>query len=119
MLDKGQPKAHLTFDGHLLHQVKEYGGLADKADDPIELEHQEWIRQKERTWRLKEFSKRELAQLKGMRRSRHPAVRRKMTEVHKKRTARTKKKRADCTKDREHEAERARRAVFEAVVAGN
>ena len=42
-----------------------------------------------------------------------------LTEVHKKRTAKTKKKRADCTKDRKHEAKRARRAVFEAVVAGD
>jgi len=35
-----QPKWHLTFDGHYLQQVIKYGGLADKADDTIELQHQ-------------------------------------------------------------------------------
>lgn len=29
-----QPKWHVTLDGHLLHQIKFYGGIADKSNDP-------------------------------------------------------------------------------------
>lgn len=35
-----QPKWHMTFDGHLLNQVITCGGLADKSDESIELQHQ-------------------------------------------------------------------------------
>jgi hypothetical protein len=37
-----QPKWHLTFDGHLLHCVDVFGGLADKSDEAIEKGHREW-----------------------------------------------------------------------------
>jgi hypothetical protein len=30
---KGNPKCHLIFDGHLVHQFRKYGGLADKNED--------------------------------------------------------------------------------------
>jgi hypothetical protein len=35
-----QPKWHLTFDGHLMEQFKQHGGLADKSDETIEKGHQ-------------------------------------------------------------------------------
>jgi hypothetical protein len=39
-LSTQQPKWHLTFDGHLLHQFTKYGGLADKSDKSIKKGHQ-------------------------------------------------------------------------------
>jgi len=39
-----QPKWHMAFDGHLLHQVIKHGGLADESDKTIELQHQTLMR---------------------------------------------------------------------------
>jgi len=47
-----QPKWHLTFDGHLLEQAKQRGGLADKADDTIEFQHQQLKRLRDRCRRV-------------------------------------------------------------------
>jgi hypothetical protein len=51
----GNPKAHLMFDGHLLAQFIKHGGLADKTEDPIEFDHQEWKKEKDRTRSVKAF----------------------------------------------------------------
>lgn len=64
---KGHPKAHLAFDGHLLDQVKEFGGLADKGEDWVEHWHQAWKQQKERTWNLPDFERQQRTQLENIR----------------------------------------------------
>ena len=52
---EGNPKAHLMFDGHLLAQLIKHGGLADKIEDPIEFDHLEWKKEKDRTRSAKDF----------------------------------------------------------------
>jgi hypothetical protein len=72
---KGNPKCHLIFDGHLLHQFRKYGGLADKNEDVIEFDHQIWKREKERTRTTKNFRTQQRCQVKKMRRTQHYKVR--------------------------------------------
>jgi hypothetical protein len=72
---KGNPKCHLVFDGHLLHQFRKYGGLADKNEDVIEFDHQIWKREKERTRTVKNFKTQQRCQVKKMRRTQHHKVR--------------------------------------------
>ena len=69
-----QPKWHLTFDGHLLHQVRTYGGLADKADDVIELQHQVLKKQRERYRSVPTFMQRERCIRRELRRKRSPVI---------------------------------------------
>jgi hypothetical protein len=66
---KGNPKCHLTFDGHLLHQFRKHGGLADKNEDVIEFDHQIWKQEKERTRTVKNFETQQRFQAKKMRRT--------------------------------------------------
>ena len=40
-ISKFQPKWHYVFDGRLLDQYENRGGLADKSDETIEKGHQE------------------------------------------------------------------------------
>ena len=54
-----QPKWHLTFDGHLLHQVITCGGLADKADDTIEFQHQILMKLRDRCQSITSYQRRE------------------------------------------------------------
>jgi hypothetical protein len=74
-LTTNQPKWHLTFDGHFVHQVQKYGGLADKSDEFIEKGHQEWIKLKRRFARIADFKQVETCIMRAWRRSRHPEVR--------------------------------------------
>jgi hypothetical protein len=71
----GNPKAHLMFDGHLLAQFIKHGGLADKTEDPIEFDHQEWKKEKDRTRSVKDFKLQQKCQIKRMRRKNHWKVR--------------------------------------------
>jgi hypothetical protein len=72
---KGNPKCHLIFDGHLVHQFLKYGGLANKTEDVIEFDHQIWKREKERTRTVKNFRTQQRCQVKKMRRTQHYKVR--------------------------------------------
>jgi len=54
-----QPKWHMTFDGHLLDQVMRCGGLADKADDTIVLQHQILKKLRDRHRNITSFQRRE------------------------------------------------------------
>jgi tetratricopeptide (TPR) repeat protein len=72
---KGNPKCHLIFDGHLVHQFRKYGGLADKNEDVIEFDHQIWKREKERTRTVKNFRTQQRCQVKKIRRTQHYKVR--------------------------------------------
>ena len=80
-----QPKWHLVFDGHLLEQVKRFGGLGDKCDDMIEKAHQPWKREKERTWGVQNFKNRQQCQLNAVRRRNHHLIETKIAENEKKR----------------------------------
>ena len=83
-----QPKWHVTFVGHLFHQVKQHQGLADKNDDIIEKAHQPWKREKERTWNIKNFQLQQRCQLKSVRKRSHYKVCTKMAELEIKRRRR-------------------------------
>jgi hypothetical protein len=72
---KGNPKCHLTFDGHLLHQFRKHGGLADKNEDVIEFDHQIWKQEKERTRTVKNFETQQRCQAKKMGRTQRHKVR--------------------------------------------
>jgi len=67
-----QPKWHLCFDGHLLHQVIKYGGLADKADDTIEFQHQTLMKLRDRHRSITSCQKRETCIRRELRRQRSP-----------------------------------------------
>ena len=69
-----QPKWHLTFDGHLLHQVTTYGGLADKADDTIEFQHQISKKLRDRHRSATSFQRREECVRKELRRTKSPEI---------------------------------------------
>jgi len=75
-LSLAMPKAHLLFDGHLLHQIEMFGGLADKADDAIEKAHQLWNREAKRTANIKNFHHRHATQQRAFWRSMSSSVRR-------------------------------------------
>ena len=69
-----QPKWHLTFDGHLLCQVRKCGGLADKADDTTEFQHQMLLRLKDRCQSIPSCRMRELCVQRELRRERSPEI---------------------------------------------
>jgi hypothetical protein len=69
-----QPKWHLAFDGHLVHQAKKYRGLADKSEDPIEKGHQEGKEMNRRYGRIANFSKRHNCIRRALRRRRHHEI---------------------------------------------
>ena len=69
-----QPKWHLTFDGHLLHQVITYGGLADKSDDTIEFQHQMLMKLRDRYRSITSFQRREGCIRRELRRRKSPEI---------------------------------------------
>jgi hypothetical protein len=73
-LGTGQPKWHLSFDGHLLNQSRKYGGLADKSDATVEKGHQIWKEYQGRFTRMANFEQQQNSIRRAWRRSRHPRV---------------------------------------------
>ena len=69
-----QPKWHLTFDGHLLYQYEHFGGIADKADDSIEFQHQTLKRLKDRYRRVSSYQIRSKCVLREFRRQRSSQI---------------------------------------------
>jgi len=67
-----QPKWHVTFDGHLLHQVKLCGGIADKSDETTELQHQVLMKLKDQLRRVTSYKGRETCIRKELRRGKSP-----------------------------------------------
>jgi len=76
LMDVGtkQPKFHMTFDGHLLHQVRLCGGIADKSDESIELQHQVIMKLKDRFRRVASCQRRETCIRKELRRGKSPEI---------------------------------------------
>jgi hypothetical protein len=77
----GNPKGHLTFDGHLYQQVHDHGGLADKIEDWVKLMHQVWKQQKKVTWQIPNFEKQQMVQINNICVHENPIVQKKMQEV--------------------------------------
>jgi hypothetical protein len=73
-LSTQQPKWHLTFDGHLLNQVRKYNGLADKSDESIEKEHQTLKALRERFRGIPSYRTRETCIRRELRRGRSPEI---------------------------------------------
>ena len=75
-LDLGtlQPKWHMTFDGHLLNQVITCGGLADKSDESIELQHQTLMKLRDRCRSVTSYQKRQNCMRRELRRQRSPEI---------------------------------------------
>ena len=69
-----QPKWHLTFDGHLLHQVTKYGGLADKSDKTIEKGHQTLKALRQRFRGISSYEVRENCIRRELRQTRSPEI---------------------------------------------
>jgi len=69
-----QPKWHMTLDGHLLHQVKFYGGIADKSNESIELQHQVIMKLKDQFRRVTSYQRRERCIRKELRRGKSPEI---------------------------------------------
>lgn len=69
-----QPKWHLTFDGHLSAQVRRFGGLADKAEDPIEKFHQTLKNLRDRFRGIRSYQQKENCIRRELRRRRSPAI---------------------------------------------
>jgi len=69
-----QPKWHMTFDGHLLHQVIAHGGIADKADDAIEFQHQILMKLRDRCRSVTSFQRREGCMQRELRRRKSPEI---------------------------------------------
>jgi len=69
-----QPKWHMTFDGHLVDQVIKHGGLADKADDTIEFQHQMLMRLRDRYRSVTSYQRKETCIRKELRRRKSPEI---------------------------------------------
>jgi hypothetical protein len=75
----------------MLAQFIKHGGLADKTEDPIEFDHQEWKKEKERTRSVKNFKIQQKCQIKRMRRKSHWKVRRIINSFNERRKRKFKK----------------------------
>ena len=71
-----QPKWHMTFDGHLVDQVVKCGGIADKADDTIEFQHQVLMKLRDRYRSVTSFRKKETCIRRELRRRKSPEMQR-------------------------------------------
>jgi len=108
-----QPKWHLTFDGHLLHQIRKHGGLADKADDSIEFEHQKLKRLRDRHRSIPSFKRRQSCIRKEIKRQRSPAVKQHVDAYHAKINNLNRKRHASVSLSVKRETKRVKR---EAVI---
>jgi len=115
-LGTAQPKWHMTFDGHLVQQVIKYGGLADKADDTIEFQHQILMKLWDRYRDITSYERRETCIRRELRRRKSPEIQSHIDfwEVAKK--AKNTSKRSQDAADRKHNQREAKRVKREAVV---
>jgi len=113
-----QPKWHLTFDGHLVEQVIKHGGLADKADDTIEFQHQMLMKLRDRHRSVTSCQRRENCIRKELRRTKSPEIQRHIDRCEKdrKRTNKAASKRTQEAKDRQQEERAAKRMKRETFV---
>ena len=110
-----QPKWHLAFDGHLLHQMRNFGGLADKADDSIEFQHQTLKRLNDRYRALPSYKVRTRCILRELRRHRSKKIMSQIEKYNKLKSHKdTSKRKADAVgrNSAKKEAKRVKRQVY-------
>jgi len=115
-LDLGtlQPKWHMTFNGHLLEQVIKHGGLADKADDTIEFQHQTLMRLRDRYRSIPSYQRKETCIRKELHHRKSPEIQNhidKCEATKRRRTTRTSLEAAKRQQE-EREAKRVKRETF-------
>jgi hypothetical protein len=113
-----QPKWHLTFDGHLLHQFNKYGGLADKSDETIEKGHQTLKLLRDRFRGVNSYEMKEACIRRELRRSRSPEIQRHIDRYEARIKQVAGNKRAIDTADRQDNKKKAKqekRAGYSAV----
>jgi len=113
-----QPKWHMTFDGHLLHQVRMYGGVADKADDTIEFQHQILMRLKDRFRSVPSYRKREICIQRELRREKSPEIESHIAKYKASINGKTNSKRAIETTERQQSTRDAKRVKREGFLQG-
>ena len=112
-----QPKWHLTFDGHLLYQFKAFGGIADKADDSIEFQHQILKRLRDRYRRVSSFQTRSTCVIRELRRQRSRKIQADIVKFESAKKQRADTKRAADASQRQLEVLEAKRAKRERFVS--
>lgn len=117
-LTTNQPKWHLTFDGHLLAQVKRFGGLADKADDTIEKFHQVLKELRGRFKGTRSYQQRENCIRRELRRRRCHEISTHIVKYEAKIKRSSTSKRKQDTQAREQERRETKKARRDAAVAG-
>jgi len=113
-----QPKWHMTFDGHLLHQAKTYGGLADKADDTIELQHQILMKLRDRHRSITSYPRRETCIRRELRRRKSTEIQGHLDECEASIKEKSTGKRAIAAAARQQEQREAKRVKREGFVNG-
>jgi len=113
-----QPKWHLTFDGHILHQVITYGGLADKADDTIQFQHQMLMKLQDRYRSITSYQRREGCIRRELRRRKSPEIQSHIDTYETAVKLKTETKRQTEASARHTEEREAKRVKREAVLDG-
>ena len=113
-----QPKWHMTFDGHLLHHVRTYGGIADKADDTIEFQHQILKRLRDRYGSITSYQKREVCIRRELRRTKSLEIQKHIDNYEASAKVKTTSKRAIASTEHQQEQREAKRVKREAVING-
>ncbi len=111
-----QPKWDLTFDGHLLHQVRTYGGIADKADDTIEFQHQMLKKLRDRYRSITSYQRREGCIRRELRRTKSPEIQGHIDQYEASIKVKKTSKRAISNADRQQEVRDAKRVKQEAIL---
>ena len=112
-----QPKWHLTFDGHLLYQYEHFGGIADKADDSIEFQHQILKRLRDRYRRVSSFQVRSTCVLREFRRQRSSQIQANIARYEQSKKQRSTTKRQVDAVERKAGVQLAKRLKREAFIA--
>jgi hypothetical protein len=76
------PKAHSLFDGHAYEQHERLGGIGDKLEDFVEKGHQIGMRDKRRTWNMRNWEQMQRSQIRHDRRRNRPEVCERICLVH-------------------------------------
>ena len=113
-----QPKWHMTFDRHLLEQARKHGGLADKADDTIELQHQMLMKLRDRYRGMTSYQRRETCIRRELRRRKSPEIQAQIEKYEAFIKEKTTNKRAIAVTERQQDQREAKRVKREAFVNG-
>jgi hypothetical protein len=116
-LSTKQPKWHLTFDGHLLEQVKKFGGLADKSDESIEKFHQVLKTLRDRFGKTSSYEQRERCIRRELRRMKSPEIEKHIETYHKEKKQSSGTKRATVVQERVSDKKRIKTERRESNVA--